>query len=843
MATLGRLTCGMALLWAAQSDLVGGPLERNYITPEDTKVQLHAQQVMMEACRAGGFVGEISGTREELLEDLGGENPVDTLAAFMEEANKTDGDILALAQEKYPVDWAVGKVWMFVMAIFAFTTWSFCCWTAWPCCRPCRCGEKEKQQPIVCKLAFLTVSILVLVACGCMVLTTRKAAGEINDGFDNLLCGSAKLLHTTLAGSTEEPKFLGMMPMLKEIENLDAMLDNNSALLVQLDSIIDQTKAIENDLVLVPEVLGLLGEMMGNLQNVRPHDDLGKYMLHNCTFCTQMAEPILEASNALATSAPQAIQDARKEVKSQLSPANRAKLQDELRKSAQDMISLKEKVREQLAPIVDPDVGIQDAKAQISQVVEFAILEVLLVGCLLAIFGICSTGCWIAQKTPESSQNYSRAPHRCACITWCLLFGAITNALILSGLLHFILIPAGSACIALDDLDGNTFTKLGLGDNPMLVTIADSCFAGKGNTTNLMDIVTIEVNATTGEKATLREMLISSVVDPIEAAFKNINTSGNVGIANDASFGKILDQLINIPMDAALTTDGDAIVNGANATNGWVQYQGILASPETRVGVVTSARCGNFTVTKDNSTIEIPGISNFVDGLKQTGTGSSVVVGCVEQVDVCSVAPPDAQACVSGNSYMDLKAKLVDPANKWFRCDLFEDSLGALCDPKDMVQSTSGNATTYSNDCLVATSGGQTMRTKARNCSLDEYVQYMQDMKPRLEMVLSRLDNTTSEVFTNIVTDLQALVDDFMVDPLNEIANGIDCEFLGTFLQDSVNAFCYQSLQGVKGVANSYLVVVALEIILAIAMYIVWRLSIDSYNKRQDTIEACRLTQ
>merc|ERR1719210_2829727 len=114
-----------------------------------------------------------------------------------------------------------------------------------------------------------------------------------------------------------------------------------------------------------------------------------------------------------------------------------------------------------------------------------------------------------------------------------------------------------------------------------------------------------------------------------------------------------------------------------------------------------------------------------------------------------------------------------------------------------------------------------------RNCSLAEFDTYIRGFSERLSLSVERLDNTTAIVFKAIVDRLRDVVDKFLLQPIEEVLDGIGCKFMPDLVETTINSLCYQGLAGLRIIANMYLLASLFIVILAIDMYVVFRVGID----------------
>eukprot|EP00747_Dinoflagellata_sp_TGD_P077151 gnl/TRDRNA2_/TRDRNA2_159464_c1_seq1.p1 gnl/TRDRNA2_/TRDRNA2_159464_c1~~gnl/TRDRNA2_/TRDRNA2_159464_c1_seq1.p1 ORF type:complete len:339 (+),score=62.92 gnl/TRDRNA2_/TRDRNA2_159464_c1_seq1:137-1018(+) len=247
-----------------------------------------------------------------------------------------------------------------------------------------------------------------------------------------------------------------------------------------------------------------------------------------------------------------------------------------------------------------------------------------------------------------------------------------------------------------------------------------------------------------------------------------------------------------------------------------------------QVGFGTSLKCADHTVPAGKDPLPegtVRGIDLFVTRL--SAFGNELPGGtCAKKVD-CSLADMMTQpVCDAGNNYIDLKNKLL--TQQIFRCDVFESPVNSnfACDVKDMTW----DGSKWVNDCLKASGDAFTTNRKAVSCTLPEFVVYVQQWADRMETVFKRIDQTVPQVTSSIATQLHTLVNDVVVEPVDRIITGANCQFLGARYKELVDGLCLQGINGIHAIAKGYVVTGILTTILMLVTYVIWRRSIDNVN-------------
>jgi hypothetical protein len=308
---------------------------------------------------------------------------------------------------------------------------------------------------------------------------------------------------------------------------------------------------------------------------------------------------------------------------------------------------------------------------------------------------------------------------------------------------------------------------------------------------------------------TIKDKIVTQTKDKIDSAFDDITKALGQSTSTQLKSSSLVTGLT-----AALnSTDvSQTIIADSSRLQNDPRYSAMVGT-SLSIGLITTASCPNFSV----SGVTVPGILDFMDKLDDMGTVNVLSSStCAKQV-VCT-NPTDA-TCAAGNNFMQLKNQLLsDPI---FNCMLFEDAGGAVCDPRNA-------------DCLRSDG---TVQTKNVPCNLSSYGTYIGLFPDRIDSVITQLDSNVVNGLDKINKDMRRIVMKYLVDPVEEVANGVRCGFLGKFYREVVEAFCYQGIYGFRIIGWSYASSGILTIFFIVLMFAVWRRLIDNVNlwKPEDT--------
>merc|ERR1711966_455789 len=249
-------------------------------------------------------------------------------------------------------------------------------------------------------------------------------------------------------------------------------------------------------------------------------------------------------------------------------------------------------------------------------------------------------------------------------------------------------------------------------------------------------------------------------------------------------------------------------------------------------GYVSSVRCGDYTPA--GAPVANPGIATYAT-MEESGNGVSLSFpnppcpgigdGSSIGTDDCSSAT-QADWCTADNFLLNKKYEVVtDPI---FRCDVFETDSGAACDIKDMRQ-TNAQLNIWSNDCLRA---DKTLKRKEVQCTLEQFTDYIAGFDERIQNTMARVDATTGGTAGKINGDMRNLLMDQVISPFRTIIDGIQCNWLAEYYQETVWGVCYQGVGGMTKIGAVYVGLGFLLVLLIVIMYALWRRAVDNVKLR-----------
>eukprot|EP00928_Gymnodinium_smaydae_P055630 TRINITY_DN3912_c0_g2_i2.p1 TRINITY_DN3912_c0_g2~~TRINITY_DN3912_c0_g2_i2.p1 ORF type:complete len:838 (-),score=183.26 TRINITY_DN3912_c0_g2_i2:94-2607(-) len=805
-----------------------------FIDSKDTALAAAANDKAEKVCKRKEGMKLDEEDRKSIKEDLVAAS-ADNVILRVLEASDTASDMSDQMREKiFNAGFFIPKAGALVTAFVLIGIFFPCiCWTAWPCCKCMRCCKKERSVSKVVKIIFLVVVLAIILALVISASLAMRGFNSANDGFEVTNCAAALMVNTTLSGQ-QNPEFLGLIPTLQTFESMKDSLDANSAFIRDLKSTLSNTKKISDAVIVASGTLKLLQETVSAPENKQPVSNSGSDLLHECSLCSHLETSLTPAIEALDGSVGSALDKARDEVNKQLTGDKLSALQQSMITASEPLIQLKGTMHSAFGMFVETDTMETLSKSTDSYGSLVAIVLILF-ALLLAACGGSATGIWLCcekRNNADGAAEYRRHTHRCACVTWCGACHYAILAFIVGGIMTMVSIPLASICLVMEDvskdmlmdISGPLNLDLSGAKGEMMVNMVEQCFRNKDPNANpaLLDIIMMTEN---GTDISMREKLVGQTKDQIDAQFDKISSSmGSATSApkiNDDPKIVALKTTLRETRMSAMTVPRQAMTEGANANI----YGPIANEASLKNYALSSADCADFTVPagmpQEGSVV--PGISSFSGALTAFGTQVASLT-CAKKV-ICDDGPTTARgkSCEAANSLMDLKQGLL--ASGKFKCFRFKNSGGFACDVKAMRETSPGSGT-YTNDCLV---NGK-MVSESYDCTLSEFTTLVSDFDTRLDNVFKRLDGATDAVMNDINVGMRNLVDEYVIDPVTSVADGLTCGFLGQTYQHVLDGMCYGGVWGFKAMASAYVFCASVTLVLAIVMYVVWRIALDNVN-------------
>jgi hypothetical protein len=835
-ALLVASAMAIASATSAPTPATPAPPRAPLVTAADLQAAKDVAKKKEELCESESSGVDDLDARKEVLKEKSGDNFM--LAVLKEanddmEANDKDaatavGDAMGEGDNGQTLGELTGLP--FVLLVIFVVTFYLMCYTLCPCgcCGQCcrGCTQKKRNFSLVVKAGFLGVSLALVVVMLIFNGLAWQGVEPVGDGLKQFGCEAAKTSAIILNGTDANSAtyFMGLLPMLDEINKIANMLDPGSPFLNGVNDNLDQTSDITDSMYLASQTIGLLKTAVNEISTVVAQQS------HECVLCADMLTQLDPIQTTLNNGPGATLDAARKDVMDQLTGAAAADLKAQLDTAMEPLSNVKTSVVDGLASLVtsdDFDIKEQTDNAIMAQ--QGAVLAAGIVVILLAFCGVGAGTCWTFMEKKKykttGDEKFSCLPEACSCCS--CVFGCwfIWFMLFLLGIFNIISVVLSSTCLTFADIDSqflnDTGTLLNMntsGDQfTMIGKMVDQCIRNPTGNTSFMDIIEMDDN---GTMKTMRAAVVDQTVDTVNSQLEGANQIDDTEkIAEDPNFKMFKDILTQnkvstwILLEESLWSTYNGLLTSTEQT--LVQYQrySLSCTEHTYAGVGDDLPANQKTV--------LPLMDFFNSAKTECGSNvdSATSTSCVGQAG--QLTANGVTACNQAVTLLEMKRKLT--VENVYKCPVFEKADGSTCDV-----STEANVL----DCLV---NGE-VKVKTVMCDLYGLETYMSQFAQRLENVFSQIDNIVPSTQTKIGTGMKTLVDKNVVDPMNSIVDGAQCNFIGVTYENLITVLCWQGTYGQVLIVENLLVMTYILALYTIVMYFLFRCAKD--NTTADAKEA-----
>ena len=741
----------------------------------------------------------------------------------------------------------VGKAFALVLSIVLFVFWLVCCWfVCCPCCMRicCKCCQNKRKmgEGKIFRCVLWTVYIGIAIAAIVLASLSLRGYDNIDEGFSGLFCSSAQLVQDSIngtAGSNDTAAFIGMLPAINRLEGIADALNPTSGFMTSVSAIVASTAKLDTAFTQVTQSLTQLEKIVSNAENQAPAG-----FMHDCTVCEPLAAAVVPVNSGLSNGIGAALKEARAQVEQQLQGQAAQDLREQLQAAMEPVREAKELILEQVGAIVDPSgfqknaEVVQGPNSQLGP----GIMAMFFFFMLVIIFGMCALGGFCYQHKPDSNPDKSDTAARCCiCCVSCYSCVYAMIVLLVGGILVLVAMVGSGVCLVLVEFNQNMGENLliSLGtevteEMEMALNIADRCLSrleysvDPDGSRNLADIVSMDSATSPGTKVTVRESVFSTAVDPVRDQFDNLTSmlnTGDISLAGSQELATLTNLLAALDMKSLYLPNSAAV-------------EGDDTYKDMNPGYLTvTLDCADRTLSTD--------LPSPLGGMNTTGMESMVTTGfsadgtAIDSLQsqttalVWSCPTITSYTCDAGSSAMceagakfiqDKKTPLVTQTK--FKC-VYQATPGSpstVCNPRDMTNSSG----TWTGVCVQGESTVEPFIE--RDCDIAELETNLKNIGLDLKQAFLYFDDTVSTTMSQISVDLFDTVDTFIIQPLETLLNQFDCSFMQSFFEGLTDALCLRAMNGFRMIANSYVWVGILSLIVALLLYTPWRLSRDNYD-------------
>jgi len=796
------------------SRVQGGP-PKVYVNQKDRQVGVDATAAVEKFCADVQPITDSDKVDGEasLEEVLNGPNFI------LEAANesKNNDDFGQKLTESFP-EKIKGQVLPFFLTAVSLLMLVCFCYTACPCCKCIRCYKGHHRSPFCLKMIFIAPILFVLL----VILVSTRMSGDgaktMLEGFDNIACESAELIETALHG---KGTFIGLLPALTNLQNMDNALVSNSPLVVDARKYSTDAQDLSVAVFNARTLLQAMSEFINktedafsmtrqpDLHRVATVGDAGD-VHRQCQICTELRSKVSSVTDAFNASLAASTAGFRDIVHAAFTQTGLEAQQKVIRASGDGMVKMKNILVDKVGVFTRPGENPLDRLKGFP----IAVIALFLGAYLSLLCACCGASCLVVREKARSDA-YSTAPHRFAGVSWTCALLVVMPCLILGGILEGLSLPLAAVCFIADDLNGQMLTDMapafGLNmsstDGVTNRNLVEYCVNPKNKSTdaNVLDLMMVKDD--NGDMVSWRENSLTGDAVAMKNAVARVRAAGdNTAMATDSAVVQLKSYIRDHPVAAGITprdTIGTWLTRHSQDGLSSLGCNDVTLNGTTIAGVsafvaVCDAQCNS---TASGDTLCGNTLKTYSEDLlcNEANKSSETESRCAGQIAICSQA----------NSYL-ASVKYLHTDASFFSCPVFKRG-GAACSPSEVCTSYTMQA-----------------------CSFDQWKQDYSDFKDRINTMMvavdTELDNHQSTIDDDLIR-IVALVESKLVTPQDEISSGATCGFVAPAWQGVVDGLCYQSVFGMRSIGKGYVLASKFLIMFAIWMYMVWRFTIDNVNQ------------
>lgn len=797
------------------------------LAQSETEVLNNAQLSVDKFCAKELSELDRDAAREDLEVGAGQDNFI-----YVAVTQTASGQSLATTlQEAADPGFIIGKAFAVVLSIILLVLWILCCWfICCPCCMRCCCKCCQKKRTIgesrICQVLLWLIFIGLGVAAVVLVSLSLRGATQVDEGFAGTFCAAAELVQDSVAGTDT---FVGLLPAIGVLETLVGVLNPGSAFMNQVDTIVGSTVQIELAYSQVAASIKLLEDIVSNAENLAPTG-----FHHRCVICQTLFDILNPVRLAFGESLGTSIRNSRKQVDEQLQGQKAQDLQSQIQAAMAPVRTAKDQLLEQVGALVDPD-GFQKNTELVygdTSQLQPAVLLLFFISLIIVICGFLALGGFCCKHKPSERDEDHTCVRCCPCCVSCGACAYSMLVLLIGGILVIVTMVGSGVCLVLIDFNQEIgeelFQALDVqvdANMEMAITITDRCLslnsavlqADPDASTNLADIVQIANESNPSQMVSVRDTIYGLAVTPIETQFATLsdtlNSGGSMSVSNLTEVNTLITQIASVDMYAAYLPVEDMLP----------AYQVVsLKCADATVGGQSIP--GMNSMVQDGFTLE----GNAVPALTSMTTASSWTCPTLASYTCNSLLPAEQQnMCEASAKFVqDAKTPLINSATA-FKCRYFQkwgSPAGTPCNIRDMYKDVNGN---WVGACVNAQ--GEVQKYW-EDCSLAELQTNIRNVAADMTKGFEYFDDIVVTVLDSITQDMIQAVNQNILEPLQDLLSGFDCTFMRSFWQGLTDSLCYRSMNGFRAIANSYVWVAILSLVIAMLMYIPWRLMRDNYD-------------
>ncbi len=195
---------------------------------------------------------------------------------------------------------------------------------------------------------------------------------------------------------------------------------------------------------------------------------------------------------------------------------------------------------------------------------------------------------------------------------------------------------------------------------------------------------------------------------------------------------------------------------------------------------------------------------------------------------------PSITTCSGSPSDMDLNVLSLSEQYPW----------ADIVQAKNSVRSkTDFSCPTYTN--AINTDGIYEFTTQPRLCTYSEYVTYVAQLQADLAQTFANVDDQVSptggsSVVTDLRVNMRSVLQSTFLDPINEIIDGINCDYVSVAFNSFVDAMCTATVPGIVAIGASWVALALVGWLVILLEFYIWRRLKDNESKWIELTETRR---
>ena len=710
-----------------------------------------------------------------------------------------------------------------------------CCRTCrgWCCCRQTRKVGYNMKRDMILFIWMTTIMLLAGVVID--VIFSARFLQDLNDGGEAALCETFSLASDVLNGNNgnytdpvtgqlETHAFIGSTQAQSDVETILTAIQSPSTLTTSIDSALAQTTNLNATIVELYAWLAFTKEELGSSITVSDHTCL------LCKACCDSSTGGAYIDQLLNVSIVQSYAASvlllRTVVDTYFSTTGVETLSTALINANDTLYQFTDTFENDIVVYLVDQKSTFDLVLELSKWLSIGIVIAIVVP--LLVFGT-SVAYAIFRSDRPSYTDPKIKPMEPWC-SWCgwsmwFLYGFLI--LLVAGALGILGYAEGASCEMMNNMDdfvNKTYWRLQNSSDTLqsdsIESVVNECAISTGSGLLLQG-----VNVTTD--VTASDVLIASVaiIEQFDVVYANTSVSKN--FVDDPVFSRLIfamknygnmymmmaDEIASRTSSSDNQTVSQAGFGGVAACNGMTDLLVNGTIGEWIIDSINTAG-GNETipVSGESTSVTLPGASDFYTAL----SSASISIGTT------------SSTCPSG-----LSAAVPTQSPPWGQL---------MSDKMDVVTKTNYQCGSFSFS-WDSTTGTPSYSTSAATCSYAAFGTYINNLATTLVAKATAMDTAAAAAAAVLDTDVREPLNTQVVPYLEELAYGLDCQFINARLLAFYDSLCWAHTPGVIGLCFALFGFGLISWFGIAAQFVVWRHLRGNKDAWKDATKGRRASQ